>query len=98
MVVAGRNLRTTLGQRENRYEVEYHDQEVAARLRLRYGADLELHIIPDGGAGFADLQQAFADRVRPIAPPRAVSQKQAAISPASRPDQPSLFPWMLPVR
>jgi hypothetical protein len=80
----GRIRRTLLGEREDRYAVEDRNQEVAARLRLRYGVNLELRIIPDGGASFADFQQALADRVRPIVPP--------AAPPATPSGQPSLFP------
>jgi hypothetical protein len=86
----GRIRRTLLGEREDRYEVEDRDQEVTARLRLRYGAELELRIIPDGGAGFADFQQALADRVRPIVSPPSPSPARAPR--ARRAGQPSLFP------
>src|SRR5690349_19314827 len=67
---AGRIARTTLGEREDHTATADRDGELTARLRHRYGADLELRVIIDDGAGFTAFQQALADHIRPAPPPR----------------------------
>lgn len=65
---AGRIVRTTIGESDDHTPVPDRDQEVRARMRRRYGADLELHVFADGGASFAAFRRALSDHRPPVLP------------------------------
>lgn len=65
----GRILRTTLGEADDHVPAADRDTEIAERLRRRYGADLDLRVIADGGASFERFQDDLRQQRRPTPPP-----------------------------
>lgn len=85
----GRILRTMLGETEDHQPADNRDFEIAARLRRRYGDDLDLRVVADGGRSYDQFLDAVRHQRRPVPP--AATPPPAAPGPTAVADQPTLF-------